>query len=296
MKSSKVAIIGAGPAGLAAAIQLQRYGLDPVLLERKHVGGLLLNANLVENYPGFPGGISGPALAALFERQAHEIGVEVNRAEVSSLGYRGKAFEITTSNGMVRADIVVVATGTKPKTLTGFEVPGHLKDRLFYEVYPLLGLEGKHAAIIGAGDAAFDYALNLAVKNNVTILNRGSRVRCLPLLQERAAASGRIRYREQTAVSAMWKNAAGGLQLTCSGPAGEHNLDADFLLAAIGREPQIDFMTGFLTSQPDELVRLGKLHLIGDVQNDIYRQTTIAVGDGVMAAMKIYRQLEEKNI
>ena len=78
MQTNLVTIIGAGPAGLAAAIQLRRFGVTPLVLEGDEIGGLLRNANLVENYPGFPGGISGLALIRLFERQARDISVRVD--------------------------------------------------------------------------------------------------------------------------------------------------------------------------------------------------------------------------
>src|SRR4030042_7192079 len=77
MQIEDIIIIGAGPAGLAAAIQLKRYGIRPLLFERAVVGGLLRNANLVENYPGFPRGITGPGLVKLFARQAHKRGVDL---------------------------------------------------------------------------------------------------------------------------------------------------------------------------------------------------------------------------
>ena len=83
MKIESVAIIGAGPAGLSTALQLKRQGIKAVLFERDKVGGLLRNANLVENYPGFPGGLSGPKLVSLFEQQAWEAGVSITSAEVA---------------------------------------------------------------------------------------------------------------------------------------------------------------------------------------------------------------------
>jgi thioredoxin reductase (NADPH) len=77
MEPEEVAIVGAGPAGMTAAIQLKRYGIPFVLLEKERIGGLLWNANLVENYPGFPAGVSGPKLVGLIEKQMERVGVEV---------------------------------------------------------------------------------------------------------------------------------------------------------------------------------------------------------------------------
>src|SRR4030067_823709 len=87
MEAEQVIIIGAGPAGLATAIQLKRYGVTPLLFERAQAGGLLWNANLVENYPGFPSGISGPDLVGLFVRQAQHLSIDVTREEGVEMGF-----------------------------------------------------------------------------------------------------------------------------------------------------------------------------------------------------------------
>jgi thioredoxin reductase (NADPH) len=87
MQVEDVIIIGAGPAGLAAAIQLKRYGIQPLLFERAALGGLLSNANLVENYPGFPRGVTGPGLVKLFARQAHNMDVVLTHEDVTTITY-----------------------------------------------------------------------------------------------------------------------------------------------------------------------------------------------------------------
>jgi thioredoxin reductase len=279
-----VLIVGAGPAGIAAAIQLRRYGLEPILLECQRVGGLLWNANLVENYPGFPAGIPGPKLASLFERQLRRAGVKVVCDEVTRLDYGG-GWQVQTAQAQYSPDVVVIASGTQPKPYP-LEVPPEAQGRVFSEVWPLLDFRGKDIAIIGAGDAAFDYALNLAGRGNaVTILNRGDKTKCLPLLRERAAAQPLITYREQVTLHRLaYYSTTGRLILFTD----NYSLFTDSLLFAIGRQPRLDFLSESVKRQATNLTQNGKLYIIGDVHNGLFRQAAIAAGDGLRAAMQIY--------
>ena len=287
MSVYRVAIIGAGPAGLAAAIQLQRYGIEALLLEAEAVGGLLRNANLVENYPGFPQGIPGMELARLFAGQIEQQGVTVTYARVSAVKDEGDVFCLQSDRGAFSARILVIATGSQALTLQDFPIPEAAKSRVLYEILPVLGVEGRRFAIVGAGDLAFDYALNLGKRNAVTILNRGSETRCLPLLRQRAAANPRISYRENTWVESVRQAPQGELELACRSPQGEITIACDHLVGAIGRKPQLDFLSEDFLRHAAGWQRVGRLYLIGDVKNQQYRQASIAIGDGVMAAMQI---------
>jgi len=294
MEGEQVIIIGAGPAGLAAAIQLKRYGIHPLVFERAEVGGLLLNANLVENYPGFPSGIPGPELVELFVKQAHNLGIAVTFEQVSALDYDGELFRASTDQKSYSARMAVIATGTQPVAFTDLVISDELKSKVFYEVYPLLGVQGKSVAIVGSGDAAFDYGLNLSRKNRVVILNRGDSPKCLPLLWERARNVAAITYREQTTLCQLGACPGNRIRLNCQSPEGVLQLDADYVVGAIGRQPRLACLTDALNQSVKELEDQGILHMIGDVKNGLYRQTSIAVGDGVRAAMKIYNRLKEQ--
>ena len=138
METYPVVIIGAGPAGLAAAMQLKRQGIDPVVLERKQVGGLLLNANLVENYPGFVKGITGPDLVQLFRKQADWLGVNISIEEALSVKYEDNYFRIVTNLRDLQARFLVAASGTIPKKLPDFLTAEDVQDQICYEVYPLI--------------------------------------------------------------------------------------------------------------------------------------------------------------
>ena len=262
MKTEDVIIVGAGPAGLATAIQLKRYGIHPLLFERVRVGGLLHNANLVENYPGFPHGISGPRLVNLFARQAQRLNIAVIYEEVVELVYDQGVFHAKTSQTSYASRCVVIATGTKPLRFLNLPIPEDLSDRVFYEVFDLLQAEGKHIVVVGSGDAAFDYALNLSRNNRTTL-------------------------------KSIRKDLPDGILLDCQGPAGALQFHADYLVGAIGREARLDCLSDAFLQQAQALEEQGLLYMIGDVKNGLYRQTSIAVGQGVMAAMKIYRYMKE---
>jgi thioredoxin reductase (NADPH) len=290
MNQDSVAIVGAGPSGIAMAIQLKRYGLEPAVFEKDQPGGLLKNANLVENYPGFPGGIRGTELVELMVNQLDELRVNVLPEEVINLDYRGDAFVLRTDKKRYRFQKVAVASGTKPIRESLAEANSQAARFIHYEVYPLIKEKWKKIVIVGAGDAAFDYALNLAWQNEIIILNRGSVIDSLPLLVERAKNHPNITYFQNTAISRLDLDESGArANLLCTSPAGMRKIVADFLIFAIGRTPCTDYLTKTMLECQDELIANQRLYMIGDVKNDIFRQTSIAVGDGVLAAMQLYR-------
>lgn len=284
MISPSVLVIGAGPAGATAAVQLQRYGLKPLLLERWRVGGLLWNANLVENYPGFPTGIPGPKLAILLERHLQHWNIPVWREEVTCLDYDG-GWRVEAGGRIYTPAVVVVASGTQSNPYP-LEIPLEAQERVFSEVWPLRNVRKRTVVIVGAGDAAFDYALNLAGRGNtVTILNRGAKTKCLPLLFVRAVDCPLITYLEETTLQDIAVEALdGGLLVSTSAGI----LRSDYLLFAIGRRPRLDFLSESVKRQATKLTQDGKLYLIGDVHNGLFRQAAIAAGEGLRAAMQIY--------
>jgi thioredoxin reductase len=285
----EIAIIGAGPAGISAAIQLKRLGIEPLLFEGASIGGMLKNANLVENYPGFPNGIKGVALVRLLEAHLANFNLKVIPESVELVDLVSDRLRISTSHSTYFCRCVFAASGTSPVILT---VPG-MDDlppgNVVSEVHPLLGSKGKSIAVIGAGDAAFDYALNLSRHNRVSIHNRGDRVSCLPLLYERAVSTASIDYRANCQLVRIEHQPDGMLLTwTCSTGAGEFSQIqsyADYLLIAIGRKPNLGFLSDEIRNNLTDLESRGLIHLIGDVKNGNYRQTGIAVGDGIRAAL-----------
>ena len=297
MDIKDVVIIGAGPAGVATAIQLKRYNIEPVLLEQEEIGGLLRNANLVENYPGFPGGIRGLDLVELFKKQLENAGVAVTFERVLEIGYRDKVFFTKTNREVFTSATIVIATGTKPKFFSDLPISNDIKDRIFYEIYPILGIKNKKIAIIGGGDAAFDYALNLSQKNEVLILNRSRQAKCIPILRERCMKSENISYLPDVSLRDI-KNECFRVLLICVDNDSQERvqIDTDYVIFATGRVPCLDILGRELKKSHEALRKANKLYMVGDVKNGIYRQTAICVGDGIKAAMAIFRNMERGSI
>lgn len=293
-----VAVIGAGPAGIAAAIQLKRYNIECLLFEKDRPGGLLKNAHLVENYPGFPRGITGPRLVTLLKEHLEAYKINVLHEEVETVEYQEeeeeKRFLIATPNAKYYSQTIVVASGTMPRELELVKtLLPELRKNVFYEVHPILREKGKRVLIIGAGDAAFDYALNLAAGNDVIIANQGEQVKALPLLVERAAANPSIIYYKDTRVTRIVQGYAKDLLIVLSTQSTHdvpQEIEVDYLVCAIGRVPQTDFYTLSLNRMKEELLCQGVFYEIGDVNNGMFRQAAIACGNGIQIAMKIQRK------
>jgi thioredoxin reductase (NADPH) len=292
MNIKEVIIIGGGPAGISCAIQLSRYDIEPLILEKANLGGLLLNANHVENYPGFPRGIRGKELTELLKEQLKTHKIKVLFEEVVRLFFNKDFFEVTTKKSSYFSKFVIIASGTKPKEFKEIPIPDELSPKVFYEVYPLIDLKNKKIAVVGAGDAAFDYALNLIRDNEVVVLNKSELSNCLPVLLKRVQESTEIDYIKNIKIHGVFPSSGDRVKLECLTPEGSINIDADFLLFAIGRIPCLDFLSPELRHEVNEKKESSRMYLAGDVKNGIFRQTAIAVGDGVMSAMKIYNKIK----
>jgi len=292
MKVAEIVIIGAGPAGITAAVQLRRAGFSPVVFEKAEIGGLLHEANYVENYPGFPNGIAGRDLAELLKGQFERFEIETINYEVKKIDLCNGCFSIDTSAGEFTANIVIIASGTVPKAPEGIIFGENVERKVHRGVLGLENVVGERIAILGAGDAAFDYALNLARRNEIVILGRGSEPKCLPLLFQRAVANPHIEYyRDYSASSVSRKE--GRLNIEGLNDALPMGILADRLLIAIGRIPAEEFLSIEIKKLKEEFVKKGSLYFIGDVVNGDFRQLSIAVGDGMRAAMSIIQRAEK---
>jgi thioredoxin reductase len=280
---------------LATALQLERYGIKPLIFEQSRLGGLLHNANLVENYPGFPGGISGAELVNLFSKQVAAYPLNIKKTRLENLDYADGLFLASTVQQIFHARVAVIASGTKPRVFTDLEIPEQVQGKVLYEIYPLLKEHGRKIAIVGAGDAAFDYALNLGRNNQIYLLNRGQEISCLPLLMQRAGSMPGIEYHQETRIARITALQNDTLLLDCFSPKGSQTFTVDFLVGAIGRDPNLDFVSGHLKEKAIQLANSGQLYYVGDVANGLYRQTAIAVGDGILSAMKIYQYFQEND-
>ncbi len=289
-----VAIIGAGPAGMAAALQLRRFGIKILLFEQKESKSLLKNAWCVENHLGCYPGKTGIKLLCDFHKHLARNKVKTIRSKVELLDYNGKTqlFRIKAAKKTYISDYAVVASGTKPKLLLQ-NPPAAISNHLFYEVFPLLKKRNKTILIIGAGDAAFDNALNLAKHNRVIILNRSKYIDSLPLLVNKAMKNPNISYFEEHEIYGIVPTTADKkISVMFTKRRKKVYIEADYLLVAIGRLPQKDFYTGKLWTAEKRLIKEGRLFLVGDAKNDLYRQVAIAIGDGIRVAMHIFHNSE----
>lgn len=297
-----VAVVGSGPCGVAAAVQLRRSGTPVLLFERDRVGGLLWNANLVENYPGFPRGIPGPALCRLLERHLAAVGIAPCFEPVREIGRVSGAlpsYRLRTGTGRaVTAGAVVLATGTRPVEDVVPDESALRGRRVFYEVKDLYNrARGVEIAVLGGGDAAHDYALNLAARGARVYLLRRSPPRCLPLLAERVAACPGVAVEDGVRVRAV-KETGRGVRMHLEGTGGLRDLEAAFLLVACGRVPEDGLLSsihgreGTAGEDPPTFPDLPPgLFAGGDLVRGSFRQAGIAVGDGLLAAMDAVRYL-----
>jgi thioredoxin reductase (NADPH) len=275
-------VIGAGPAGIAAAIQLKRFGLNVAVIEKNSIGGLIKNANLIENYLAFPNGITGHKFAKLLSKQLSQYDIPVFFEEVVEI-IKKDTFTVKTLKNTYNSRFIVVATGTKP-VFTDLQIPEQAKNKIFYEIKDIHDTKNTTVAIIGAGDASFDYALNLCKYNKINIFNRSEVIKALPLLHERIKKQENISLYSNHELESI-KNSDKELILRFKN--NEKVFLADYLLFATGRQPEDSLLTKELKENSD-------LFMIGDVKNGILRQTAVAAGDGLKAAAEIYGIISAK--
>lgn len=282
-----VTIVGAGPAGISAAIYLQRAGFEPLLLEEDVPGGLLRRAMVVENYPGFPEGIAATRLADLFCEHLQTLGGSVTKASVDRLSRSDDGtYTVSTSVEEHLSRAVIVATGTKAKIIAIEGLRAAEGHRVFYDLLKLLAIARAREKIVvyGGGDAAFDLGLNLSQRGHEVVILCRSRAHCLPLLRERADQNS-IRVVEGRSIVRVMDRKRFRLELE-----GMETIEADRLLIACGREPRLDILgpslVGLLMSgDRTSVTGIPGLYLAGDVVADGRRQVGIAIGSGLTAAM-----------
>lgn len=273
---------------MSCAIQLKRCGIFPLVIDKDNKGGLLKYANLVENYPGFPGGIKGKELVKKFQQQFRLEKLSCLNQEVLDINYNRGLFEVITGNERYMTEYLVIASGTKPKLFADFNIDASLSNSMFYGISEIMDVKNKQIVIAGAGDLAFDYALNLGKMNQVTILNRSDMPKCIPLLYERAGKLKGFAYTENAELKQVSRSGKYKLNIKLKLKSGYTFLIADYLVFAVGREADLDFINNEFKKGIKLLRKAGRLYIIGDAANRQYRQTAIASGDGIKAAMQIY--------
>jgi len=301
MDKHEVIIIGGGPAGLTAGVYTSRMGLKSHLVERGLFGGQMVNATLIENYPGFPKGISGLDLASLMHEQAGKYGLGVSTADVTGI-QPGQPYRVVTTEQTLEAEAVIVAAGSQYRRL---EVPG--EERLVGRGIsycatcdgPLFA--GEEVAVIGGGDTAITDALELtqhALK--VSLVHRRDQLRASQVLRERALAHPRMAFIWDTVVEeVVGDRMVQGLKLRNVKTGQISTLEVAGVFVAVGLTPNSQPFKGLLNMTEtghvvaDELLATSVpgIFAAGDIRRNSPRQISAAVGDGATAALSAFKYL-----
>jgi thioredoxin reductase (NADPH) len=304
MEHLQCLIIGAGPAGYTAAIYASRANLKPVMYVGNQPGGQLTTTNDVENYPGFPDGVTGPEMMELFKKQAERFGTDVRYGVVTGVDFSSRPHKVVIDDEKtVSADTVIIATGATAKWLG---IPSEAKlngsgvsacavcDGFFYR--------GHDVAIVGAGDTACEEALYLSkLCKTVHMLIRRDTMRASKIMQQRVLNTANIIVHWNTETDEiLGEHAVNGVRLknTVTGQTQEIPIHGFFV--AIGHQPNTHVFTkyittdeqGYIITQPDSTkTNIPGVFACGDVQDRHYRQAITAAGSGCMAALEAERYL-----
>ncbi len=289
-------IIGAGPAGMAAAIYAGRADLKTLVLEKMMVGGQVANTMDIANYPGFPDSIDGPTLADKMKAQAEKFGAEFVMAEAQSLTKDGSLFRVVTSDGEIEARCVVLSTGSDPRELG---VPGERELRgrgvSYCGTCDAPFFRNKKVFVIGGGDTALKEGLHLAkFASSVTIVHRRDELRGEKIYQHQVLAHEKIGIiwdSVLTEIRGDKKVETLALENVKTDAKSEQAADGVFIF--VGTKPNTQLLQDILPEYCGEHVKTGEdmmtavpgLFAVGDVREGSYRQVATAVGEGATAAM-----------
>lgn len=300
----EVIIIGGGPAGLSAGLYTSRARLRSLLIEKGLVGGQITNAELVENYPGFPEGISGIELGQLMHQQATKYGLETLQAEATGLELQGEKRVVITSKGKFTARAVIIASGSERRKLG---IPGE-EELIGKGVSYCATCDGPFfrdstVAVVGGGNAAITEALHLVkFASMVKVIHRRSELRATPILQEKALAESKIEFLWNTAVEGIeGKDKVKQLSLVNVVSGKKSTLDAAGVFVAIGLKPNTDYLkgilpldsAGYIVANEKMETQIPGVFAAGDVRLNSARQSITAAGDGATAATFVQKFLSE---
>jgi len=304
MARYEVIIIGGGPAGLTAGLYTSRAGLKSSLIERGISGGQILNATLVENYPGFPEGISGMELGSLMHRQAVKYGLEVVAAEVTGLT-EGQSYTVSTSEGNFEAAVIIIATGSQYRKL-GVAGEEKLSGRGVSYCATCDGFlfRDREVAVVGGGDTAITDALELSRHaKRVYVIHRRDQLRAGQVLQERASAEPKLEFIWSTVVEeTLGDKVLEGLRLRNVKTQGFSTLEVAGVFVAIGLTPNSQHLSnsvklddaGYVVTDEMMASSAPGIFAAGDIRRNSARQVAAAVGDGATAAMSAFKYLQER--
>jgi thioredoxin reductase (NADPH) len=304
-KSSKkydVIIIGGGPAGLSAGIYAARARLNSLLIERGAIGGQILNTGWVENYPGFPDGVSGIDLTTAMHKQAEKFGLETLLADFTGAKLKGKQKTVETSGGGFTAKTVIIAIGLERQKLG---VPGEAEyigrgvsycatcDGAFFR--------GKPVVVVGGGNVAITEALELTrFASKITIIHRRDELRATKILRERAFAQPKIKILWDSVVDEITGEAfVEKVKVSNVKTRKKSVLNVAGVFMGVGFKANTDFLKGALELDKNNSIvtdvqmatNFHGVFAAGDVRSGSVRQLIAATGDGAVAAISADRYI-----
>ncbi len=299
-----IAIIGAGAAGLTAGLYAGRANMDTILLEKFTPGGQASLTAFVENYPGFPEGISGFELMDNMRKQAVKFGLEVKTAEVKFINRHDDLFCIGTSACEINTRTIIICTGVRPRSLG---VPGEKEffgkgistcatcDGFFYRE--------KEVAVIGGGDSALEEGLFLTrFASKVHIIHRRDKFRALAPFVQKAREEPKIEFILDTVVTAInGENSVENLTLKNVKTGEESTLPVAGVFLYVGLKPNTEMFRGFLDLDDSGFIKVNEklrtsvpgVFAAGDVRETPLRQIITAAGDGAVCAYSAGKYLEK---
>lgn len=312
----RVLIIGSGPAGLTAAIYAARANLNPLCVEGFNAGGLIPGGQLmftteVENYPGYPKGITGQEMMKDFRDQAEAQGTRFITADVQKVDLSERPFKIWVGedeNELHTADAVIISTGARANYI-GLESEEKLKNKGVSACAVCDGAlyRNKDVVIVGGGDTAMEEATYLSgLCSGVTLIHRRDEFRASQAMQKRVTENKKIKILYSHAVEEVLgveKDGVTGVRVKDLKNSSTHEISASALFVAIGHTPMTELFkgqletheNGYLKVQPgSSRTSVEGVFASGDVADWVYRQAVTAAGTGCMAALDAERWLSEQ--
>ena len=305
--STRVAILGSGPAGLTAAIYAARAALAPIVIQGIQPGGQMTTTTDVENYPGFRDVIQGPWLMEEMQAQAEHVGTKVVWDHISAVEVSRRPFVLTGDSGSrYHADAVIIATGAQARWL-GLPSEEHMKNKGVSACATCDGFffRGKKIAVIGGGNTAVEEALYMTNhSHDVTLIHRRDSLRAEKILQERLFAHPQIKVIWDSEVAEFIGSGDPqcliGVEIRNKRTGKFSRLDVEGAFVAIGHKPATELFEGKLELDEDGYIKVEAgttktsvegVFACGDVMDKIYRQAVTAAGTGCMAALDAEKYL-----